>query len=98
MLIVVLNSFWDYSFIYIMKKVITIFCIVASLIIILDSMNFADAFIMLVFAGIVPGTNFQLSPEQSFGLFAILICFIVIFFKSPKSHKNHIGKSDINYS
>ena len=81
-----------------MKKVITIFCIVASLIIVLDSMDFADALIMLLFAGIVPGTNFQLTPEQSFGFFAISISLIVVYFKSPISHKNHIGKSDINYS
>jgi len=73
-----------------MKKVITIFCLAASLLIILDSMNFGDALVLFLFAGVVPGTNFQLTPEQTFGFFAISISLIVVYFRSLISHKNEL--------
>jgi|GEM_PF-2770520 len=76
-----------------MKKLITIFCLVASLLIILDSMKFADALVIFLFAGIIPGTNFQLTPEQAFGLFAISISLIVIYFKSPVSNNSNLANT-----
>ena len=79
-----------------MKKTITILLIVASLLIILDSIHFGDALIMFIFAGIIPGTNFQLSPEQTFGLFTISISFIVVYFKSKTSNKMHSIKTKQN--
>ena len=66
-----------------MKKTITIFCIVASLLIILDSINFGYALMMFLFVGIIPGTNAQLSPEQMFGLFAVATSLIIAHFRSP---------------
>lgn len=79
-----------------MKKKITIFCLVASLLIVLDSMNFADALIMFIFAGVIPGTNFQLTPEQSLGLFTISISLIVVYFKSKTSNNTNFSKTKQN--
>ena len=64
----------------------------------LNSTNFADSIIFFLLAGVIPGTNFQLTPEQALGLFAISISLIAVYFRSPISHKNDVNKSDINYS
>ncbi len=79
-----------------MKKTITILLIVASLLIILDSIHFGDALIMFLFAGIIPGTNLQLNPEQTFGLFTISISLIVVYFKSKTPNKTHSIKTKQN--
>jgi hypothetical protein len=61
-----------------MKKFFTVFFLVFSLLIILESFNFGYGLMMFFFAGIIPGTNLQLSPEQMLMLyiFAIGMAFI----------------------
>jgi hypothetical protein len=56
-----------------MKKFFTVFFLVTSLIIILGSFNFGYGFAVFLFAGIIPGTNLQLSPEQMLMLYAFAI-------------------------
>lgn len=47
-----------------MKKNITIFCTVASLLIILDSIGAGHMLMMFLFVGIIPGTDSALTPLQ----------------------------------
>jgi hypothetical protein len=70
-----------------MKKYVTIFCIVSSLIIVLGSFNFGYALAMFFFAGIVPIINIQLSPNQMLLLYAAAIIFIVVSFKPRILHR-----------
>ena len=60
-----------------MKKFIATSFIIASLIIILDSVNFGHALMMFLLAGVIPGTNIALSGEQMFEFFAIIIGFVL---------------------
>jgi len=70
-----------------MRNKITIFCIAASLLIILDSFNFGDALMMFLFVGIIPGINIQLSPEQMFALYSIATSLIIVHYLSPVLRK-----------
>lgn len=70
---VALVYFWSYSFLITMKKFFTMFFLVSSLLIILDSLHFGYGLMMFFFAGIIPGTNLQLSPEQMLMLYAFTI-------------------------
>jgi len=72
-----------------MRKKIIIFCIVASLLIILDSFNFGYALMMFFFAGVIQGTNIQLSPEQMFALYSIAVSLIIVRFMAPVLQKYH---------
>ena len=45
-----------------MKKKIAIICTIGSLLVILDSVNAGQMFLLFLFNGIIPGTNFALSP------------------------------------
>ena len=56
-----------------MKKNFTIFFLISSLLIILDCFHFGYGLIMFFFAGIIPGTNLQLSPEQMLILYVFTI-------------------------
>jgi len=76
-----LVAFWDYSFLYIMKKFFTVFFLVISLLIILASFNFGYGLMMFFFAGIIPGTNLQLTPEQMLVLYLVGAVVIVIRLK-----------------
>jgi hypothetical protein len=60
-----------------MKKFITISFIIASLYIILDSINFGYAIMMFLLAGVIPGTNITMSGEQMFEFFAIITGFVL---------------------
>jgi hypothetical protein len=64
-----------------MKRFFTVFFLVFSLLIILDSFNFGYGLIMFFCAGIIPGTNLQLTPEQMSVLYVIAIAFGVIRLK-----------------
>ena len=79
-----------------MKKFITIFCIVASLLLILDSLNFGYALMTFLFAGIVPGVNIQLSPEEMSVLFTVSVILVVIWLKPQLLQKINsiIAKQD----
>lgn len=60
-----------------MKKAIIITCLVLSGLIILDSLNTAQALMMLLLAGVVPGTSFALSAQTMMSIFALLTGFVV---------------------
>ena len=47
-----------------MKKNVTIICLVASLVLILDTIGAWHMFMMFLFVGVIPGTNIALSPTQ----------------------------------
>jgi hypothetical protein len=70
-----------------MKKNLTVFFLVSSLLIILDSLHFGYGLMMFFFAGIIPGTNLQLTPEQMLALYIIASAFIVIRMKPQLLHK-----------
>ena len=60
-----------------MKKTITIICITLSLLIILDSFNFAQALVMFLLAGVIPGTNIAIDGARMLEFFALLAGFTV---------------------
>jgi hypothetical protein len=45
-----------------MRKKVVILCLIGSLLIIADSINFAEMIMMFLFNGIIPGTNLSISP------------------------------------
>jgi predicted membrane protein len=59
-----------------MKKAITLLLTILSVVIILDSINFGHAIMMFLLAGIVPGTSFALSAEQTLQLFSAALGFV----------------------
>ncbi len=60
-----------------MKKTITIICITLSLLIILDSFNFAQALVMFLLAGVIPGTNIAIDGARMLEFFSLAIGFTV---------------------
>lgn len=61
-----------------MKKDITILFTIASLLIILDSINGLHMIMMFLFVGIIPGTDIALNPNQMLFLMASLT-FVVLY-------------------
>lgn len=64
-----------------MKRFFTVFFLVSGLLIVLDSIHFGYGLMMFFFAGLIPGTNLQLTPEQMLILYVIAMVFIVIRLK-----------------
>jgi hypothetical protein len=60
-----------------MKKTITIIAIILSLLLILDSLNFAQAIMMFLLAGVIPGTNIAIDGARTLELFAVIAGFTV---------------------
>ena len=60
-----------------MKKALTITFLIFSALLILDSMNAGQAFVMLYLAGQIPGTNIYLSAGTMLEGFALLIGFVL---------------------
>ena len=52
-----------------MKKVITLLSLIGSGIIILDSFHVIDSLAAFLIAGLVPGTNIVLAPQQMLDIF-----------------------------
>ncbi len=63
-----------------MKKNITIICTILSLILILDSANFGEKFVLFLFNGMVPYTDIILSPTQMLSL--IIFVSVIVIAKS----------------
>lgn len=61
----------------IMKKTITIICIILSAVLILDSMDAWHAIVMFYIAGEIPGTHQSLNAGTMLIVFAILTGFVV---------------------
>ena len=64
--------------IQIMKKIITISCLVASLALILDSIGAGRMLMMFLFVGTIPGTNSSLTPAQMLALMSILTSLAIV--------------------
>lgn len=60
-----------------MKKTFTTIFVIASLVLILDSMNTGQAVAMFLLAGVIPGTSLVMSADHMLGLFAGLIGFVM---------------------
>jgi hypothetical protein len=60
-----------------MKKTITIICITLSLLLILDSFNFAQALAMFLLAGVIPGTNIAIDGARMLEFFSLAAGFTV---------------------
>ena len=82
-----------------MKKTIITICIVGSLMIFLDSVNFGQGILLFLFAGVIPGTNMIISPEDMMAATATAITIIVLrltIWQSIKSlafHQLEVKKS-----
>ncbi len=61
-----------------MRKPIILFCMIGSSLIILDGFNFAHSIMMLFLAGVIPGTNFALSPTDMMAASATAITVILL--------------------
>lgn len=58
-----------------MKKILTIFFVSLSAMIILDSLNAGHALMMFLLAGVIPGTNVAISAGNMLEIFTLLIGF-----------------------
>ena len=61
-----------------MKKAIIIICTVGALLLILDSMNAANALLLFLFAGIIPGTDLLVSPIDMMAATATAITVVIL--------------------
>ena len=61
-----------------MRKLVILFSLVGSSLLILDSFNFAHSITMFLLAGVVPGTNFALSPVEMMAASATAITVILL--------------------
>lgn len=78
-----------------MKKKIVIACTAGSLLIILDSMNAGQMFLLFLFNGIIPGTNYALSPTIMLSIMIALgsVCIIKFAIKPLKQKYAEIEKA-----
>jgi hypothetical protein len=60
-----------------MQKTITLIFTIGALLIILDTMNAANSFILFLFAGVVPGTEFRIAAIDMMAATATAITVIV---------------------
>lgn len=61
-----------------MRRPVILFCMIGSSLIILDSFNFAHSIMMLLLAGVIPGTNLALSPIDMMAASATAITIIFL--------------------
>ena len=61
-----------------MRKLIITLCMIGSVVILLDTINFGQQFILFIFAGIVPGTNIIIAPIDFMAATATAITVIVL--------------------
>jgi hypothetical protein len=60
-----------------MKKTLTIILVIASALLILDSVNFAHAVMLFLLAGVIPGTNILITPAETMMLCALIGGFVL---------------------
>lgn len=61
-----------------MKKVAVYACLVGSVLMLFDTVNFGHSLLLFVFAGVVPGTGFVISPIDMMAATATAITVIVL--------------------
>ena len=60
-----------------MKKALTILFLSLSALLILDSLNVGQALVMLLFAGVIPGTNIAISGATMFEIYLLIAGFLL---------------------
>lgn len=61
-----------------MKKFAVFICLIGSLLMFLDAVNFGHVLLLLLFAGVIPGTNTVISPIDTMAATATAITVIVL--------------------
>ncbi len=61
-----------------MKKTISIICVIGALLIILDSVSASHWFILLLLAGIIPGTDILIAPVDMMAANATAITVVIM--------------------
>lgn len=61
-----------------MKKAITTIALIGALFIVLDCFNAADALMLFVFAGVIPGTDLRISPVDMMAAIATAITVVIL--------------------
>jgi hypothetical protein len=61
-----------------MRKVIMTICLTGSMIIILDSLQAGHYLILLLFVGLIPGTNIYLSPIDMMAAMATAMTVVIL--------------------
>lgn len=61
-----------------MRKNTMSVCIIGSLMILLDTVNFGQDLLLLLFAGVVPGTNIVISPIDMMAAIATAITVLLL--------------------
>jgi len=58
-----------------MKRTLITLLVIASMLLILDSINFSHALMMFLLAGVIPGTNIAIDGAQMLTLIALVVGF-----------------------
>lgn len=61
-----------------MRKAITTICVVGGLLIILDGFNAANALMLFVFTGVIPGTDVRISAVDMMSATATAITVVIL--------------------
>ncbi len=61
-----------------MKKTIIAICLIGSLLILLDTIDFEHSLVLLLFAGVVPGTNIVISPINMMAATATAMTVVIL--------------------
>lgn len=86
-----------------MRKLIITTCLVGSLLIILDSLQASHWLVLLLLAGVIPGTNISISPIDMMAAVATAMTIVIlratvwarlaaIFFTKPAKTKHQVRR------
>ncbi len=93
-LMIVLLLFFAIVSLINMKKIITKFSVLASLVFILDSFGFWANIVLFFFTGRIAGTDHILSPSTMLTIYSILACILItVAFVIPYI-KNHLSNNN----
>jgi membrane protein implicated in regulation of membrane protease activity len=76
-----------------MKKNISVFCLTASLLLILDSFGAGRMIMLFLLAGVIPGTNIVLPPELVLLLVIVAACLLIVSLFSDKNRNRHLSNA-----
>ena len=61
-----------------MKKTIIAICLIGSLLILLDTIDFEHSLVLLLFAGVIPGTDIVISPINMMAATATAMTVVIL--------------------
>lgn len=93
-LMIVLLLFFAIVSLINMKKIITKFSVLASLVFILDSFGFWANIVLFFFTGRIAGTNHILSPSTMLAIYSISACALITLAFVVPYIKNHFSKNN----